>query len=143
MDAVGMRGATDDAHGGAPMDIQEFKRLRKKLGKNQRQMAELLAVSLKAVHSYEQGWRTVPPAVARQVYFLASRLGSAGNRRPCWDVTGCPEERKLTCPAWEFRSGEICWFVNGTICDGAARKTWEDKMLVCRDCEMFASRLAD
>jgi transcriptional regulator with XRE-family HTH domain len=64
------------------MDSQEFKRLRKKLGKNQRQMAQLLAVSLKAVHSYEQGWRTVPPAVARQVYFLVSRLGPADDRRP-------------------------------------------------------------
>ena len=71
-----MRGTTDDAREGAPMDSQEFKRLRKKLGKNQRQMAELLAVSFKAVQSYEQGWRTVPPAVARQVYFLASRLGA-------------------------------------------------------------------
>ena len=135
-----MRGATDDAREGAPMDSQEFKRLRKKLGKNQRQMAELLAVSFKAVQSYEQGWRTVPPAVARQVYFLSSRL-RADDHRPCWDVTDCPEERKVNCPAWEFRSGEICWFVNGTICDGTARKTWHDKMLICRGCEMFTNRV--
>ena len=142
MKAGSLRGATVDAREGAAMDSPEFKRLRKKLGKNQRQTAELLAVSLKTVHSYEQGWRTVPPAVARQMYFLASRLG-ADDRRPCWDVTGCPEERKVNCPAWEFRSGEICWFVNGTICDGTARKTWGDKMLICRDCEMFAPRFSD
>lgn len=134
-----MRGATDDTREGAPMDSQEFKRLRKKLGKNQRQMAQLLAVSLKAVHSYEQGWRTVPPAVARQMYFLAFRLRPVDDRRPCWDVMGCSEERKANCPAWEFRCGEICWFVNGTHCDGTVRKTWDDKMLICRDCEMFAA----
>jgi len=84
---------------------------------------------------------TVPAAVARQMYFLASRLRTAGDRRPCWDVTGCHEERKLNCPAWEFRSGEICWFVNGTICDGTARKTWDDKMLICRGCKMFTNRV--
>jgi DNA-binding XRE family transcriptional regulator len=123
------------------MDSREFKRLRKKLGKNQRQMAELLAVSLKAVQSYEQGWRTVPSAIARQVYFLVSRLGE--DRRPCWDITGCPEARKVNCPAWEFRCGEICWFINGTICDGTARKTWDEKMLVCRDCAMFVACVAD
>jgi len=138
-----MRDATDDAREGAPMNSREFKRLRKTLGKNQRQMAQLLAVSLKAVHSYEQGWRTVPPAVARQMYFLASRLWPAEDRRPCWDVTACPEERKVNCPAWEFRCGDICWFVNGTLCDGTALKTWADKMLICRDCEMFAARFPD
>ena len=55
------------------MDKSEFRRLRKILHKNQKQMAQLLGVSLKAVHSYEQGWRVVPPAVERQLYFLASR----------------------------------------------------------------------
>jgi DNA-binding XRE family transcriptional regulator len=126
--------------GGAPMDSLEFKRLRKKLAKNQRQMAQLLAVSLKAVHSYEQGWRRVPPAVARQVYFLVARLEHAAERRPCWEVKECPAERKVNCPAWEFRCGEICWFVNGTIADGTARKNWDGKMLVCRDCKMFTNR---
>ena len=52
------------------MESTEFKELRAKLGKTQAQMAQLLGVSLKAVHSYEQGWRSVPAAVERQMYFL-------------------------------------------------------------------------
>jgi DNA-binding XRE family transcriptional regulator len=54
------------------MDKSEFKFFRKKLNKTQKQMAELLGTSLKAIHSYEQGWRTVPVHVERQVYFLSS-----------------------------------------------------------------------
>jgi DNA-binding XRE family transcriptional regulator len=41
------------------MENSEFKEFRAKLGKTQAQMAQLLGVSLKAVHSYEQGWRSV------------------------------------------------------------------------------------
>jgi DNA-binding XRE family transcriptional regulator len=49
------------------MNSQEFKSYRSKLSKTQKQMAQLLGTSLKAVHSYEQGWRSVPPAVERQI----------------------------------------------------------------------------
>ena len=42
------------------MQSEEFVLIRKKLNKTQRELAELLGVSIKAVHSYEQGWRTVP-----------------------------------------------------------------------------------
>jgi DNA-binding XRE family transcriptional regulator len=42
------------------MNKNEFKRHRKRLRKTQKQMAELLGTSLKAFHSYEQGWRNVP-----------------------------------------------------------------------------------
>ena len=47
------------------MDKQEFSHLRKKLNKTQKQMAQLLGVSIKAVHSYEQGWRMVRRLNAR------------------------------------------------------------------------------
>ena len=36
------------------MTSKEFKKFRKKLEKTQRQTAQLLGVSIKAVHSYEQ-----------------------------------------------------------------------------------------
>jgi DNA-binding XRE family transcriptional regulator len=36
------------------MDNKEFKNIRKTLNKTQQQMAQLLGVSIKAVHSYEQ-----------------------------------------------------------------------------------------
>ena len=47
------------------MDDKEFLRARKILEKTQKELAELLGSSIKAVHSYEQGWRTVPAHVER------------------------------------------------------------------------------
>ena len=101
-------------------------------------MAQLLGTSLKAIHSYEQGWRTIPPAVERQMYFLVSRINSKGkSSKACWKIKNCAPERKKQCPAWEFKSGNLCWFINGTICDGNVHKNWNDKMKVCRSCEVF------
>jgi DNA-binding XRE family transcriptional regulator len=124
----------------AMMDKTEFKNLRTRLNKTQKQMAQLLGTSLKAIHSYEQGWRTIPPAVERQIYFLVSRINRSGKRgAPCWKIKNCPPDQKKQCPAWEFKSGDLCWFINGTICDGIPHKNWNDKMKVCRSCKVFAS----
>ena len=101
-------------------------------------MAQLLGTSLKAIHSYEQGWRNIPPAVERQMYFLVSRVKNGGKGgKPCWRIKNCAPEQKKQCPAWEFKSGNLCWFINGTICDGNVHKDWNDKMKVCRSCEVF------
>ena len=121
------------------MDKNEFKAFRSEMDKTQKQIAQLLGTSLKAIHSYEQGWRTIPPAVERQMLFLLSRLrNSRKSRKPCWKIKGCPPEKKKQCPAWEFKSGNLCWFINGTICEGNVHKNWNDKMKVCRSCEVFA-----
>jgi DNA-binding XRE family transcriptional regulator len=124
------------------MDNLEFRRLRKRLEKTQKQMANLLGVSLKAVHSYEQGWRVVPPAVERQLFFLVSRLNQPIGRKPCWQANDCPPARKAGCPAGEFNSGELCWFVNGTICRGQVQESWEEKMKICRTCAVFLSQVS-
>jgi DNA-binding XRE family transcriptional regulator len=122
------------------MTSNEFKKFRKKLEKTQRQMAHLLGVSIKAVHSYEQGWRSVPAHVERQILFLVSRLKVNPHKRiPCWDRKACPTEKKEMCPAWEFRAGDLCWFISGTICDGHVHKTWKEKMKFCRSCEVMKS----
>ena len=122
------------------MDKNEFKSYRSTLNKTQKQMAQLLGTSLKAIHSYEQGWRTIPPAVERQVYFLVSRVNGKGKAsKPCWKIKGCAPARKKQCPAWEFKSGNLCWFINGTICEGSVHQSWKDKMNVCRSCEVFNS----
>jgi hypothetical protein len=120
------------------MERTEFKEFRKKFKKTQAQMAQLLGVSLKAVHSYEQGWRKVPAAVERQMYFLAVKQNvKTGKNKNCWQIKKCSPEQKSNCPAWEFGAGELCWFINGTICDGTARKDWKEKMTICRTCEVF------
>ena len=120
------------------MESIEFKAFRSKLGKTQAQMALLLGVSLKAVHSYEQGWRSVPAAVERQMYFLAVKKNTKkGKLKACWQIKKCSPEQKNKCPAWEFGAGELCWFINGTICDGTAQKNWKEKMKICKTCEVF------
>ena len=124
------------------MDRDEFRHLRKRLEKTQKQMANLLGVSLKAVHSYEQGWRVVPPAVERQLFFLVSRLKPANEHRPCWQAKDCPPEHRAGCPASELNSGELCWFINGTICRGQAQAAWEEKMKICRTCDVFLSQVS-
>ena len=122
------------------MDSREFVNIRKKLKKTQKQMAELLGASIKAVHSYEQGWRTVPVYVERQLYFLLSRVYAKNNGiLPCWVIRECPEERRQQCPAWEFQAGDLCWFINGTICEGTVQKNWREKMQICKSCGILPS----
>lgn len=120
------------------MESSEFRSLRNKLKKTQKQMAQLLGKSVKAVHSYEQGWRSIPPDVERQMLLLLSRLYEKDNKgKPCWTVNKCPPERKKQCPAWEFKAGRECWFISGTICEGRACKTWDEKLRVCRNCAVM------
>lgn len=120
------------------MDSKEFKKLRGKIGKTQKQMAQLLGVSVKAVHSYEQGWRNISPYVERQMFFFISRIKrNPKDRKPCWAIKKCPPENKLKCPAWEFNAGELCWFINGTFCCGDNCEDWTEKMTCCRSCEVF------
>ncbi len=124
------------------MNKKEFTYFRKELGKTQRELAILLGTSLKAIHSYEQGWRSVPISAERQILFLYSlNLEKTQKLNQCWMIKKCPPELKKTCPAWEFRSGTLCWFINGTICEGTVQKDWRGKMKICRKCEVFAPLL--
>ncbi|HSO18573.1 MAG TPA: helix-turn-helix transcriptional regulator [Desulfosarcina sp.] len=124
------------------MKATEFSRYRRKLNKTQKQMAQLLGTSIKAIHSYEQGWRTIPVHVERQLYFLLTRKLCAGNSAgPCWKARACPPEQREQCPAWEFSTGDLCWFINGTICDGNVHGSWKEKMALCRRCTIFTSIL--
>ena len=124
------------------MNSKEFKQFRSRLQKTQKQMAVLLGTSTKAIHSYEQGWRSIPPHVERQVLFLVSRLNYSDKKpRKCWAILKCPKKRKEQCPAWEFKLGELCWFINGTICQGQPQSTWQAKMETCKLCEVFTAQL--
>jgi len=121
------------------LDSREFSSLRQRLQKTQKQMAQILGTSLKAVQSFEQGWRKVPVHIERQVLFLISNWGEGPRKsRPCWDIRGCSTKSREACPAWEFNLGHLCWFVNGTICRGEIQGGWPQKMKLCRTCEVFA-----
>ena len=120
------------------MDRKEFTYFRKRLNKTQKQLAELLGASLKAVHSYEQGWRAVPGHIERQSLFLvAMKLRTSKLNKSCWTIKRCPLERRKRCPAWEFQSGDLCWFINGTICEGTVQRDWKEKMKICRSCKVL------
>lgn len=41
------------------MDKMEFSIIRRTLGKTQKEVAQLFGISLKAVQSFEQGWRRI------------------------------------------------------------------------------------
>ena len=98
-----------------------------------------MGISIKAVHSYEQGWRKIPHHVERQLLFLLFKTINidAVSFAPCWDVLSCPDTKQKKCPAREFDAGDLCWFINGTKCNGKAHKSWSDKMEECRTCKVF------
>lgn len=123
------------------MEKGEFVSIRKTLEKTQMQISQLLGVSVKAVHSYEQGWRRIPDHIERQMLFLITRKYPENGRQECWDILDCPDNKKEKCPAWEFQSGKDCWFINGTICSGSVHKNWKEKISVCRNCIALVSQL--
>lgn len=126
------------------MDKKEFSEIRRRLAKTQSQMAQVLGVSPKAVQSFEQGWRRIPTHIERQALFLlAMRKPPAKKSRPCWKVRTCSKEARQHCPAWEFRVGDLCWFINGTVCNGQIRESWRKKMRICRQCAVFRALFPD
>jgi DNA-binding transcriptional regulator YdaS (Cro superfamily) len=124
------------------MESKEFIDLRKNLNKTQQKMAQLMGISVKAVRSYEQGWRTIPAHAARQIMFLTAQKHEAlAPREPCWIVKNCPDDMKTECPAWEFQAGTLCWFINGTLCCGNDCLSWDEKIKICRTCKAFPPAL--
>ena len=120
------------------MNKTEFSKIRQHFGKSQRQISQLLGVSLKAVQSFEQGWRNIPVHIERQLLFLlALKQNSDKKVKPCWVELKCLKETREKCPAWEFKAGQYCWCISGTICHGKVQESWQKKMKICRRCEVF------
>jgi len=120
-----------------PMDKGTFARTRALLGKSQKDLARLLGVSLKAVESYEQGWRNIPTNVERLLYFLLFKLNQEAFDpvAPCWAQTSCPEAARRDCVAHVVGEGHFCWFFTGGLC-ASARASGEGE-LHCYRCEVF------
>ena len=122
------------------MNGRQLQAFRQQLGKTQKQLSELMGTSLKAIQSFEQGWRKIPVHIERQILFLlASQKKRDKGAQPCWEIQHCPSERRQHCPAWEFHTGHLCWFINGTICHGSPQTSWSKKMIQCRKCRVFKS----
>jgi len=121
------------------MRAKEFLSLRRRLQKTQKEMSQLLGISVRAVQSFEQGWRKVSTPVERQMLFLSALKKGLENMLPCWEMRGCSLEIRQTCPAWEFRVGQLCWFISGTVCHGKVRQSWAQKIRICRKCRVFTT----
>lgn len=105
-------------------------------------MGHLMGTSTKAIQGYEQGWRRIPTHVERHLLFLVSRAERPkGKAKACWTIKKCPPSLRQRCPAWEFQTGDLCWFINGTICRGQVQRTWPEKMALCRRCEVLQELL--
>jgi len=112
------------------MEKQEFLSVRKKLNKTQKQLAQLLGSSVRVIHDYEKGIRDIPAYVERHLFFLLSlRQHQQFEKKFCWDIRNCLIKKRALCPAWEFKAGHLCWFLNGIICHENPRDSWENKTL--------------
>jgi len=144
--SIDEEGAAGGRDGGPRMRGAEFARLRASLGKSQRELAELLGLSLKAIESYEQGWRNVPAHVERLLYFLLFKLNEDEIRveAPCWEAKGCPEASRAKCVAYVAKEGRFCWFFTGRLC-GSAKPSASKPGAAgggCYACEVFARMLS-
>jgi DNA-binding XRE family transcriptional regulator len=123
------------------MDSARFSRLRSLTGRSQKDMAALLGVSPKAVESYEQGWRHIPPTTERMLYYIAFMLRAKrlAEQPPCWEARRCPEAEKAGCAAWQSGEGRFCWFLTGRLCAAARESGRPDEY--CYECPVFAGLL--
>ncbi len=122
------------------MKKDEFAAIRQELGLTQKELGNFLLVSTRAIQSYEQGWRAIPPDVERNLLFLLMqhRHGIRKTREFCCDtIKKCSEEQKKHCAAYREFPHNVCWYLTGTKCEGKDDISWEEKILRCRECEVF------
>ena len=121
------------------MEREQFTKIRQYLQKTQKQLAALLCISIRTVQSIEQGLRKIPANTERQLLFLLSlKMSTDLKQKPCWEIRNCPEEQREKCAAWEFKAGQLCWYINGTYCHGENQGEWDTKINICRDCDVFS-----
>ncbi len=96
---------------------ETVKRIRAILGRTQAELAAALGVSVKAVQSYEQGWRAVPVRVLIQLLvLLALYRKQAMDDVPCWEIRRCPAAQRERCASFTVGRGQFCWFIGSKEC---------------------------
>jgi DNA-binding XRE family transcriptional regulator len=120
------------------LDNKKFSLIRSITGKTQEDLAQFLCVSPKVVRSYEQGRKRIPSTIERLTMLcLAMSYPRNYGNPPCYKVKDCPREWKEKCTAWQQDATYFCWFINGTYCQGRDQGSWENKIKICRECEVF------
>lgn len=117
--------------------------IRDELGLSQSDLAAMACVSVRAIQSYEQGWRQPSEMVGRVLLLLliAHRNGSNLSDLCCWDHKKCSTELRDRCIAYLTRQGHLCWFFTGTMCAGKRLATWSAKLDSCLACSFMQGLL--
>lgn len=109
------------------------KQIRNHIGMTQAKVAQALGISIRAIQSYEQGWRETPTHVLVQMLVLAAAYRSSSEERPaCWTITGCSAEKQEKCPC-RRTDGRLCWLVSGRMCAGHSASRCDD-LSACMEC---------
>jgi DNA-binding transcriptional regulator YiaG len=118
------------------MDVRT---IRAELGLSQSELAAMAGMSVRAVQSYEQGWRCPSDMVRRVLLLLliGQRNGDKLTSIRCWEQKNCLPEIRNRCIAYVTRQGHICWFFTGTLCEGKRKASWSDKISACMECSVM------
>ena len=108
--------------------------IRAEMGLHQSELAGLVGIRSRAIQSYEQEWRRPSEMVERMLLLIAHRRGAGLSRCRCWEQKACSPAVRAQCIAYVTRQGHLCWFLTGTLCEGARQRTWSDKLRLCLDC---------
>ena len=117
------------------------KQIRAKIGMTQAKVAQALGISVRAIQSYEQGWREVPTHISLQLLVLAAAYRPASTeRKACWKITGCLPERQQKCPC-RCTDGRLCWLVSRRMCAGHSANGRND-LSACMSCPVVQQILS-
>lgn len=124
--------------------LSDLRSIRKAMGKSQSEMADLLGISIRAVQSYEQGWRDMPPPVQKLAgLLLAWACRKKGKKsESCWKVRRCRDEQRCNCQAFQLGAGEVCWAVTGDFHQTQKLDCWEAKLARCEKCQVMKGCLS-
>ena len=127
----------------AAISLNNVRDVRRVLGLTQAGLGQLLGVSLRAVQSYEQGWRPVPTYIQQLcAMHLFLRTGEKRKKMPpCWIVRDCDLSLRNDCPAFLYDAGDLCWLVTGSQCRCQGTDSWDEKLKTCPQCEVLRAWL--
>ena len=94
---------------------RDIREVRDRLGKTQAELAAMLGTSVRAVSSYEEGWRNASAPVHKlaALFCYLDWRREHGSLGPCWELRGCSPETRDQCVVYELDAGDLCWLFDG------------------------------
>jgi DNA-binding XRE family transcriptional regulator len=125
------------------VDITSLRSVREALRKSQHDLADLLGVSLRAVQSYEQGWRRTPLDVQKLAILMLYLQRRNGDPLPppCWAIRGCDTASRAACSAREFGGGHFCWLFSSATQRCRTRAGQDGSLSACAECPVMSEWL--